>query len=82
MQPPDAPEAGPTPMCRPRPPANPPWVPLAKGASYAENDQVMDVGKGVLASPLKVDFTRSFLDHHAVRHLHRGGGRHRPPTPT
>jgi hypothetical protein len=37
-------------------------LPLAKGASYAENDQAMDIGKGVLAGPLKVDFTRSFLD--------------------
>ncbi len=37
-------------------------VPLAKGASYAENDKVMDIGQGVLAGPLKVDFTRSFLD--------------------
>jgi len=37
-------------------------VPFAKDASYAENDQVMDVDKGVLAGPLKVDFTRSFYD--------------------
>lgn len=37
-------------------------VPLAKGASYAENDQAMDIGKGVLAGALKVDFTRSFHD--------------------
>jgi hypothetical protein len=37
-------------------------LPLAKGASYAENDQAMDIGKGVLAGALKVDFTRSFLD--------------------
>ena len=37
-------------------------VPLEKGASYAENDQGMDIGKGVLAGPLKVDFTRSFYD--------------------
>ncbi len=37
-------------------------LPLAKGASYAENDQVMAIGKGVLAGPLKVDFTRSFHD--------------------
>lgn len=35
---------------------------FAKGASYAENDRIMDVGKGVLAGPLKIDFTRSFLD--------------------
>lgn len=35
---------------------------LAKGASYAQNDQAMDIGKGVLAGPLKVDFTRSFHD--------------------
>jgi hypothetical protein len=40
----------------------PAMLPLAKGASYAENDQAMDIGKGVLAGPLKVDFTRSFLD--------------------
>jgi hypothetical protein len=37
-------------------------VPLAKGATYAENDQAMDITKGVLAGPLKVDFTRSFYD--------------------
>lgn len=37
-------------------------LPLAKGASYAENNRVMDIGTGVLAAPLKVDFTRSFLD--------------------
>ncbi len=37
-------------------------VPLAKGASYAENDKAMDIDKGVLAGPLKVDFTRSFYD--------------------
>ncbi|MET0440176.1 MAG: hypothetical protein ABW043_21995, partial [Devosia sp.] len=37
-------------------------LPLAKGASYAENDKAMDIGKGVLAGPLKVDFTRSLHD--------------------
>ena len=37
-------------------------LPLAKGASYAENNRAMDIGKGVLAGPLKVDFTRSFHD--------------------
>jgi len=37
-------------------------LPLAKGATYAENDKAMDASKGVLAGPLKVDFTRSFLD--------------------
>ena len=37
-------------------------LPLAKGASYAENDRAMDIGKGVLAGALKVDFTRSFHD--------------------
>jgi hypothetical protein len=37
-------------------------LPLAAGASYAENDKTLDVGSGVLASPLKVDFTRSFYD--------------------
>lgn len=35
---------------------------FAKGASYGENDKAMDVKQGVLASPLKIDFTRSFLD--------------------
>ncbi len=37
-------------------------VPLEKGASYAQNDKTMDLGQGVLAEALKVDFTRSFLD--------------------
>lgn len=37
-------------------------LPFAKGASYAENDKAMDVREGVLAGPLKVDFTRSFHD--------------------
>jgi hypothetical protein len=37
-------------------------LPLAGGASYAENDRSMDIGAGVLAGGLKVDFTRSFLD--------------------
>jgi hypothetical protein len=37
-------------------------VPLARSASYAENDKAMDIGRGVLAGPLKVDFTRSFHD--------------------
>jgi len=37
-------------------------LPLAQGASYAENDQAMDIGKGMLAGPLKIDFTRSFHD--------------------
>ena len=37
-------------------------LPLANGASYAENDRVMEIGEGVLAGALKVDFTRSFLD--------------------
>lgn len=37
-------------------------VPLVKGASYTENDRAMDIGKGVLAGPLKIDFTRSFHD--------------------
>lgn len=35
---------------------------LASGASYAENNQPMDIQGGVLSGPLKVDFTRSFLD--------------------
>jgi hypothetical protein len=37
-------------------------LPLAAGASYAENDKAMDVAKGVVAGPLKIDFTRSFYD--------------------
>jgi hypothetical protein len=37
-------------------------VPLAAKASYAENDKAMDIAKGVLAGPLKIDFTRSFHD--------------------
>lgn len=40
----------------------PAMLPLAKGASYAENDQAMDIGKGVLAGALKVDFNRSLHD--------------------
>jgi len=40
----------------------PALLPLARGATYAENDQAMDIGKGVVAGALKVDFTRSFLD--------------------
>jgi hypothetical protein len=35
---------------------------FAKGATYAENDKVMDAKQGVLAGPLKIDFTRSFHD--------------------
>lgn len=37
-------------------------LPLARGASYAENNHAMDIGKGMLAGPLRVDFTRSFYD--------------------
>jgi hypothetical protein len=37
-------------------------LPLADGATYAENDRAMPIGEGMLAGPLKVDFTRSFLD--------------------
>jgi hypothetical protein len=37
-------------------------VPLAKGAYYGENDVAMDISKGVLAGPLKIDLTRSFYD--------------------
>jgi len=37
-------------------------LPLAAGSSYAENDKAMDVAKGVLAGPLKIDFTRSLYD--------------------
>ena len=35
---------------------------FAKGATYTENDKATEVAKGVLAGPLKIDFTRSFLD--------------------
>jgi hypothetical protein len=35
---------------------------FAKGATYVENDKVIDVKQGVLAGALKIDFTRSFLD--------------------
>ncbi len=35
---------------------------FAKGATYAENDKVIDLKQGVLAAPLKIDFTRSFHD--------------------
>jgi hypothetical protein len=35
---------------------------FAKGATYAENDKALDVKQGVLAGPLKIDFTRSFHD--------------------
>lgn len=37
-------------------------VPLASGATYAENDVAMDIAAGVLKGALKVDFTRSFHD--------------------
>jgi hypothetical protein len=37
-------------------------VPLASGAYYGENDVAMDIAKGVLAGPVKIDFTRSFYD--------------------
>lgn len=37
-------------------------IPLAAGASYAENDVAMDIGAGVLAGALTVDFSRSFHD--------------------
>jgi len=37
-------------------------VPLAEGAYYGENDKAMDVGAGVLAAPMTIDFTRSFYD--------------------
>jgi hypothetical protein len=37
-------------------------LPFAKGGSYAENDKVMAIGQGVLAGPLKIDFTRSLYD--------------------
>jgi len=40
----------------------PAMLPLAKSATYAENDKAMDIGKGVLAGALKVDFTRSLHD--------------------
>lgn len=35
---------------------------FAKGGTYAENDKVTDPKQGVLAGPLKIDFTRSFHD--------------------
>jgi hypothetical protein len=35
---------------------------FAKSGTYAENDKAMDVKQGVLAGPLKIDFTRSFHD--------------------
>jgi hypothetical protein len=37
-------------------------LPLAAGASYAENDKAMDISRGVLAQALTVDFTRHLLD--------------------
>lgn len=37
-------------------------LPLAAGASYAENDVTMDVATGMLATSLTADFTRSFHD--------------------
>ncbi len=37
-------------------------VPLDKGAYYGENDKAMGADKGVLAAPMKIDFTRSFYD--------------------
>lgn len=41
---------------------NPAALPLAAGASYAENDVAMDIATGVLAIGLTADFTRSFVD--------------------
>ena len=35
----------------------PSMVPLANGAYYGQNDVAMDIAKGVLAAPLKIDFT-------------------------
>lgn len=40
----------------------PTLLPLAQGASYAENDKAMEIAAGVLAQALKVDFTRSLHD--------------------
>jgi len=37
-------------------------VPLDKGATYGENDKAMDISRGMLAAPVKIDFTRSFYD--------------------
>ncbi len=37
-------------------------LPLAANASYAENDKVTDITKGMLTQALTVDFTRHFLD--------------------
>jgi hypothetical protein len=41
---------------------NPSMLPLAQGASYAENDEAKNIGTSVLASSLKIDFTRSLHD--------------------
>ncbi|KAI0111267.1 hypothetical protein GGR51DRAFT_509513 [Nemania sp. FL0031] len=35
---------------------------LASNTSYAENDKPMDISKGVLSQPIKVDFNRSIYD--------------------
>lgn len=37
-------------------------LPLAKNVSYTENDVSMDITKGVLAQPLKIDSNHSLLD--------------------
>ena len=49
---------------------------LAPNSSYSENNTAMDIGKGVLAGALKVDFTRSFYDttqcaSFTTAHLHK-----------
>ena len=40
----------------------PAGLPLAPGVSYAENDTPVDISKGVLAQPIKIDFSRSIYD--------------------
>src|SRR5678810_432700 len=54
-------------------------LPLAANASYAENDQTMDIAKGVLAGALKVDFTRSFHDTKPRATFAEGGAATDPP---
>lgn len=41
---------------------NPALLPLAAGATYGENDKARDIARGILATALPVDFTRSFHD--------------------
>jgi len=37
-------------------------LPLAAGASYAENDTPLDIAKGILSKPITVDFDRTLYD--------------------